>query len=84
MNWEEILAAFGEAISEREHAIRVPVQSSAIEEIEYNTEDETMAVTFTDGSQYDYPSIRRDQFMEFVNAPSKGSFFNANVRGQWG
>jgi hypothetical protein len=84
VNWEEILSAFGEAISERDHNIRVPVQSRAIEEIEYNTEDETMSVTFTNGSQYDYPSIRRDQFMEFVNAPSKGSFYNSYVRGQWG
>ena len=74
---------FGGAINERDHIVSVPVNSSAIDRLEYDTQNEAMVVTFTDGTIYDYPGIRQDQFMQFVNAPSKGVFFNAYVRGRW-
>ena len=79
MNWETLLERFA-----TENIISVPVNSRAIERLEYDTEDETMTVTFTDGATYDYPRITPHQFLEFSNADSKGQFFNAYVRGQWG
>jgi KTSC domain len=63
--------------------VTMPVTSDCISLLEYDVESEQMTVTFTDGTVYDYPAIRAYDFMTFVTAPSKGQFFNYNVRGKW-
>lgn len=94
MIWEEIIAEFGEELVElaetaaRYFLLTVPVNSTAIEELEYNTHNGEMSVTMTDGSTWPYPApgrpaITQEQFQAFVNAPSKGVFYNLYVRGKW-
>jgi hypothetical protein len=90
MEWEEILAAFGELIDEVKHAFRVtiPMNSTAIEQLEYDTDTGELSVTMTDGSEWPYPApgrpaITTEQVQAWVNAPSQGAFFNFNVRGKW-
>jgi hypothetical protein len=78
--WEELLQL---ALERGEDIIRVPMNSSAIESLEYQPEVAQLTVVFTDGYEADYDGIEQWRFMEFVNAPSPGSFFNANVRGKW-
>ena len=86
MNWEELIAAFGEKLAEGHHVLTVPVQSSAISQLEYDESNGDMTITFTDGTVTTppYPNITQDQFASFVNAkPSIGGFYNAVVRGRW-
>ena len=85
MNWEELSAAFGEKLAEGLHILTVPVQSTAIAELEYDERNGDMTITFADGTVTNppYPNISQDQFAAFVNAPSKGQFYNAVVRGRW-
>ena len=64
--------------------ISIPVDSTAIRRLRYSIRTGTMGVFFQDGDFYDYPSVSIGQFTQFVNAPSKGQFYNRFVRGQWG
>ena len=58
-------------------------ESTCIRTIEYRVSTQELTVTFQDGNVYDYPSVSQHDVMRFVAAPSKGQFFNAEVRGQW-
>jgi hypothetical protein len=64
--------------------IYVPVESSIIEAISYDLIACAVIVSIT-GSRDDY--IYEDktfvQFEDFVNADSKGWFYNTYVRGRW-
>ncbi len=62
--------------------ITIPVSSSCIGELNYNIATGTMGVVFTDGSTYDYPNTSIASVVQFVNADSKGRYFNENFRGQ--
>ena len=67
-----------ESDEEKEQPLSFSVSSSAISHLAWK--DETITVTFKrDGSTYDYPGSR-EQFMDFVQAPSIGQYFNAHIR----
>ena len=59
---------------------REPVSSSMIAAIAYDEETETLEVEFASGAIYRYRGIRQDAFEDFRAAPSKGRFFNAQIR----
>ena len=61
----------------------IPVSSSAISSVRYNEEDQTLNITFTSGREYELPGVDRDTFDSFMSAPSKGSFFNSRMKGQY-
>lgn len=68
------LEALGEVLPEY-----LPVDSSFIQAIAF-LPPSTIMVTFKDtGKTYNYAGDR-DLFDEFAAAPSKGQFFNANIR----
>lgn len=64
--------------------VNINVDSTAIRSLAYHLTTGAMAVTFTDGSVYPYPPVSVVNFLRFINAPSKGRFYNAQVRGKWG
>jgi len=63
--------------------VRTPVLSTAIAAITYQI-DRTLIVEFTDGMEYDIPNFPPAVLREWLAAPSKGRFFNLNVRGKYG
>lgn len=65
-----------ESLAERDQ----PVASSAIASLGYDFRDDTMRVTFTDGSAYEYEGVDLNTYVTFVRSPSKGRFFNSAIR----
>lgn len=57
------------------------VHSSAISRIEW--ENGTLSIWFTKTGRYDYPNVPYEVFEAFLRAPSKGQFYNANIRDQY-
>lgn len=56
------------------------VQSSAITSIDYDPRSQTLTVTFTHRGSHTYPGVPEALVKAFLAAPSKGQFFNANIR----
>ncbi|MEM1078523.1 MAG: KTSC domain-containing protein [Pseudomonadota bacterium] len=57
------------------------VNSSAIHRIEW--ENGTLSIWFLDSGRYDYFGVERGVFNSFLNAHSKGSFFNSHIRDRY-
>ncbi len=60
------------------------VSSSAITSIEHNEFTRELRVTFTGGRTYTYYGVPRDLYERFIGASSKGQFFNAYIKDQFG
>lgn len=61
----------------------IPVESSALEAIGYSEEFEVLAVEFDNGGIYLYYDVSENVFKDFLNAKSRGGFFNSEVKGQY-
>jgi KTSC domain len=72
------------ALADRAGTVTLDFDSSCIRTLHYNLRTGAMAVTFTDGSVYPYPPVTMVDFLSFINAESKGSYYNRYVRGKWG
>jgi hypothetical protein len=72
------------ALADRTGRINIDIDSTCIASLAYNYATGAMAVTFTDGSVYPYPPVSMVNFLAFINAPSRGTFYNKYVRGKWG
>ncbi len=59
----------------------IPVDSSAIRAIGYD--GRTLTVEFHSGRTYDHPDVPYHVFNEFLNAWSKGTYYNQNIRGRY-
>ena len=61
------------------------VNSSLIKSIGYNTLTEQLSVVLTaqPTTIYNYNGVARSTANQFVEAPSKGQFFNRNIRGRF-
>lgn len=55
--------------------------SSNIQRIGYEKEDEKLTVVFKNGKTYVYDSVTESVFDDFQSAKSKGKFFNQSIRG---
>lgn len=69
-------------MADRSGYITIPINSSYVEQIAYDLVQHTCVVTIN-GSDYIYLNVSFHQFYRFVNADSKGSFYNFYVRGRW-
>ena len=58
----------------------VKVDSSAISEVGYNKDDNTLKIVFNSGAEYEYLDIPESQYKEFVKAPSIGKYYNTKIR----
>src|SRR5712692_2695673 len=61
------------ALADEAGHIEISVHSTCVAELRYDTVTSTMSVTFTDGSEYDVPSVSIFSFLAFLNSPSKGA-----------
>jgi hypothetical protein len=55
-------------------------RSSYIAETTYDQPNETLDVTFTDGSQWRYSGVPRGIYTQFITSPSRGSAFYRLIR----
>lgn len=56
------------------------VDSSNIEAIGYDPSTKELHVQFLKSGLYVYPDVPQEVFDEFLNADSKGSYFNRNIK----
>jgi len=61
----------------------IPVQSSNIESIGYESSTETLHVRFTDGSTYEYKGVPSFIYDGLMSASSHGSFLNREIKNQY-
>lgn len=54
--------------------------SASIEKASYDPKTETMLVTLRPGKTYGYGNIPAATWKQFVDAPSKGKFFQSAIR----
>jgi hypothetical protein len=59
------------------------VSSSAIQEIEFDELTHRLQITFTSGKTYTYYGVPRSVYERFLQAPSKGTFFNDYIKDQY-
>ncbi len=57
------------------------VESSNIEAIGYDDTTQELHVQFLSGGYYIYKDVPRGIFDDLMNAPSKGSFLNREIKG---
>jgi hypothetical protein len=58
----------------------IQVNSSNIDKIGYDEENELMYVQFTNGGTYTYTPIKKKTWEEFKGSESKGSYIWKNIR----
>lgn len=58
----------------------ITVESSALISIAYDSERDVLEVEFCDRSVYQYIRVPAEVYQAFLTAPSKGSYFNRNIR----
>ena len=56
------------------------VESSAIERIDYQARRRELFVTFTSGRRYIYYDVPERVYWHFLDADSRGRYFNLHVR----
>lgn len=71
------MAITSEKINGKE--ILVEIQSSNLQSASYNTEDETLQVTFNGGGVYEYYKVSWEKFTKLRLAESQGRFFNLQI-----
>jgi hypothetical protein len=57
--------------------------STAIRFISYDEDTERLSVTFVTGRRYLYEGVPVDVYEDFLRAPSRGGFFNAEIRDRY-
>lgn len=57
--------------------------SSAIKAAQHDPQTSTLTIDFPNGSQYSYADVPQQVYIDFMNAESKGKFFNQNIKGKY-
>ena len=58
----------------------VDVQSTLIHSVGYDAETGVLEVQFQDGNTYRFYDVEPEVYEEFLDAPSKGQYFNDYIR----
>ena len=59
---------------------RVPVKSSNIKSIGYDSASRTLEVEFLSGGVYSYNDVPKATALHFMKAKSKGQYFSASIK----
>ena len=59
----------------------IPLSSTAIKQIAYDSKDRSLVITFANGGTETKADVSQDQFEAFAAAPSAGKFYHANFKG---
>ena len=63
--------------------INVEIESSNLKSASFNVEDETLRITFKNGSIYDYYNFPWPEFTKFRMTESQGKFFSSEINGKY-
>lgn len=58
----------------------VPVASSNLSAVGYDSNTSTLVTSFRNGTTYKYLSVPFSVFERLMSAPSKGAFFNQHIK----
>jgi hypothetical protein len=64
----------------KNNKIVTSVQSSNIDLVEYYPDELKLGVVFTTGHKYMYDNVTEEVYKDFLNSPSKGTYFNKFIR----
>jgi hypothetical protein len=56
------------------------VQSSMVRSVRYDHDARALDITFVSGKTYRYLSVPLEVYVDFIDAESKGEFFNDNIK----
>jgi lysyl-tRNA synthetase class 2 len=59
------------------------LQSSVLVRAQYTAAEERLLLEFSDGTRYCYSAVSSPLFTRLVQAPSKGAFFNHEIRNRY-
>lgn len=59
------------------------VESTAVDAIDYDPAQKALTVTFVSGERYRYRDVPAEVYGAFVDAESKGRFFQAQIRDRY-
>ena len=59
------------------------VLSTEIEWIGYEEKKSMLQVEFIAGGTYQYDSVPEDVYLDFLNSPSHGQFFETKIKGRY-
>jgi hypothetical protein len=59
------------------------VESSNIKMVGFDADKSELHIKFNTGAEYAYLGIARDTFDNLMDAPSKGKFFAAEIKGKY-
>ena len=62
---------------------RVDFDSTTLASATYDHQQNQLQVDFRDGSRYTYSAVTPAVFQDLVTSPSKGKFFNRQIRGRF-
>jgi hypothetical protein len=63
--------------------ILVEIQSSNLKRASFDTEKETLSITFNNGAIYEYYKFPWEKFTKFRMSESQGKFLNSNINGKY-
>lgn len=59
---------------------RVAVESTALAGMAYDSQQKLLEVEFCDGSVYQYSAVSAQVYQDLLQAESKGTYFNREIR----
>ncbi len=59
---------------------RIPVSSSNISSIGYDSHACALEIEFNNGAVYQYAGVPKEEYDELMAASSHGQYFNANIK----
>lgn len=62
---------------------RIPVVSSNVASVGYDSQQRVLEVEFTGGGVYRYSDVPPEVFLDLMDAPSVGKHLNANIKGRY-
>jgi hypothetical protein len=62
---------------------RFPVSSSSVSMIGYDADTQALEVQYNNGGVYQYQGVPQDVFDQLMNAPSKGTFVNQQIKNSY-
>lgn len=63
--------------------VSVELQSTALSSASYDTDTQTLDVTFINGSIYTHEGVPYSVFENLRDAPSPGRYYTSNIKGQY-
>ena len=56
------------------------IDSSNVEDVNYDSRTKELEIEFTHGGKYKYPNISRQRFSAFIRSESLGAYVNEHFR----